>query len=61
MPLIVIFEAGSCELPLFLLTPAFGNCRASFCFSSDLFLSAKLEEAPTGESLKTGEQKVPSD
>lgn len=61
VPLSVLCEAGSGELLLFLLTPALGNCRAAFCFSSDLFLSAKLEEASTRESLKTGERKVPSD
>lgn len=59
--LIVVFKAGSGEVLLFLLTPAFGNCRAPFCFSSALFFSAELEEASTGESLKTREQKVPSD
>ena len=43
---------------LWIITPALGNSRASFCFWSDLFLSTKFKKASIGESLKTQEQKV---
>lgn len=52
--LLLYLKQGEVSL-LLVLTPAFGNSTASFCFSSDLFSSANLEEASTGESLKTGE------
>lgn len=57
---LLYLEQGEVSL-LLILTPAFGNSRASFCFSSDLFLSSKFKKASVGESLKTSKRKVLSD
>lgn len=55
--LLLYLKQGEVSL-LLILTPAFGNFRASFCFWSDLFLSTKLKMASRERSVKTCERKL---